>query len=166
MTLYDSTIPVLVHNMKAVAGILRKAEKHCDDKKIDKSVMLGLRLAPDMFSLTRQVQLVTDFAKGCGARLAGVAVPSYADEETTFEGLYGRLDKCADFLQSLDKASFASAETREVSIKMRGQDVKLSGLDYGNNVALPNFYFHMVTAYNILRSNGVELGKGDFIGRG
>jgi uncharacterized protein len=165
MTLYDTIVPVLIHNMKAVTGFLQKAEKHCDDKKIDKAVMLGLRLAPDMFNLTRQVQLVTDFAKGCGARLSGVAVPSYADEETTFEGLYSRLDKCAAFLHSLDKASFADAETRDVTIKQRGQDVTLSGLDYGNNVALPNFYFHMVTAYNILRHSGVELGKGDFIGR-
>lgn len=166
MAIYDNTVPVLIHNMKAVGTFMRKAEKHCEDRKIDKAVMLGLRLAPDMFSVTRQVQLVTDFAKGCAARLSGVAVPSYADDETTFEGLYARLDKCVMFLESLDKASFDRAETREVTIKMRGQDVKLNGVDYGNNVALPNFYFHMVTAYNILRSNGVELGKGDFIGRG
>jgi uncharacterized protein len=165
MTLYDNTVLVLIHNLKAMAKILRKTEAHCEDKKIDKAVVLGLRLTPDMFNLTRQVQLVTDFAKGCGARLAGVAVPAYADEETTFDGLYARLDKCVAFLESLDKAKFVGAETREVTIKQRGQDVKLSGLDYGNNVALPNFYFHMVTAYNILRSNGVDLGKGDFIGR-
>lgn len=166
MAIYDNTVPVLIHNMKAVGKFLHKAEKHCDDKKIDKTVMLGLRLAPDMFSLIRQVQLVTDFAKGCAARLSGVAVPSYTDDETTFEGLHARLDKCVAFLESLNKASFDGAETREVTIKLRGQDVKLNGRDYGNNVALPNFYFHMVTAYNILRSNGVELGKGDFIGRG
>jgi uncharacterized protein len=165
MSLYDNTAPVLMHNMTALAAILRKAEKHCEDKKIDKSVMLGLRLAPDMFSLTRQVQLVTDFAKGCAARLSGTAVPSYVDEETTFEGLYARLDKCITFVGSLEKAAFEGAETREVTIKQRGQEIKLAGADYGNNVALPNFYFHMVTAYNILRSNGVELGKGDFIGR-
>jgi uncharacterized protein len=166
MAIYDNTVPVLIHNMKAVGKFMRKAEKLCEDKKIDKSVMLGLRLAPDMFSLLRQVQLVTDFAKGCASRLAGVAVPSYADDETTFEGLQARLDKCVAFLESLDKASFDGAETREINLKMGGRDYTLSGQDYANNAALPNFYFHMATAYNILRGNGVELGKGDFIGRG
>jgi uncharacterized protein len=166
MAIYDNTVPVFIHNMKAVSKFMHKAEKHCEDKKIDKAVMLGLRLAPDMFSLTRQVQLVTDFAKGCSARLSGVAVPAYADDETTFEGLYARLDKCVAFLESLDKASFAGAETREISLKMGGKDYTLTGQDYVNNAALPNFYFHMAAAYNILRHNGVELGKGDFMGRG
>jgi uncharacterized protein len=165
MSIYDVTVPVLVHNLKATAKFLQKAEKHCDDKKIDKAVLLGMRLAPDMFSLTRQVQLVTDFAKGCGARLSGVAVPSYTDDETTFEGLQARIAKCVAFLESLDKASFAGAETRDVSLRFGGRDVSMKGNDYVNNAAFPNFYFHMTTTYNILRHNGVELGKSDFIGR-
>jgi uncharacterized protein len=165
MSIYNNTVLVLIHNLKATAKFLHKADAHCDDRKIDKSVMLGLRLAPDMFSLMRQVQLVTDFAKGCGARLAGVTVPSFADEETSFEGLYARIDKCVAFLESLDKAAFASADTRNVTMKVSGKDVTMAGLDYANHAALPNFYFHMAAAYNILRHNGVALGKGDFLGR-
>jgi uncharacterized protein len=166
MNIYDNTVPVLVHNLTSLAKFLRKAEKHCEDRKIDKAVMLGMRLAPDMFNLTRQVQLVTDFAKGCGARLGGVAVPAYADDETTFEGLQARIEKCIAFLGSLDKTGFNGADTRELTLKMGGRDLTLTGQDYANNAALPNLYFHMTTAYNILRHNGVELGKGDFMGRG
>lgn len=164
--MYAQTIPFLVHNLKATSALLKKAEAHCETKKIDKAVMLGLRLAPDMFDLKRQVMLVTDFAKGAGARLAGVAIPSYADEESTFEQLQARLAKTIEFLGSLPKSAFDGAESREVTFKVRGQDVKMSGLDYYNSAALPNFYFHMTTAYNILRHNGVELGKGDFLMRG
>ena len=165
MNIYDNTVPVLVHNLKSLSKFMRKAEKHCEDKKIDPAVMLGMRLAPDMFNLMRQAQLVTDFAKGCGARLGGVAVPSYADEETTFEGLQARIEKCIGFLESLDKAGFEGADSRELTLKLGGRDTTLTGKDYFNGAALPNFYFHLATAYNILRHNGVELGKGDFLGR-
>ena len=164
--MYAQTIPVLVHNLKATSAFLKKAESHCEAKKIDKAVMLGLRLAPDMFDLKRQIMLVTDFAKGAGARLAGVAIPSYPDDETTFEQLQARLSKTIEFLNSLPKAAFSDAEAREVTFKVRGQDVKMSGLDYYFGAAQPNFYFHMTTAYNILRHSGVELGKGDFLMRG
>jgi uncharacterized protein len=166
MTLYDNTIPILLHNMTSLGKMLGKAEAHCEARKIDKAVMLGMRLAPDMFNLTRQVQLVTDFAKGCAARLTGATPPSYADEESSFEGLHARLEKCSGYLKSLDKAAFDKAETRDVTIKVQGREMTLSGLDYVNHFVLPNFYFHMATAYNILRHNGVELGKGDFMGRG
>jgi uncharacterized protein len=166
MSIYENTVQTLIHNLKAEAKFLRKAEAHCDERKIDKAVMLGMRLAPDMFNLTRQVQLTTDFAKGCGARLAGVAVPSFTDDETTFEGLYARIDKCVAFLESLDKASFADAATRDVTLKVGGKDVTMKGADYANMAALPNFYFHLTTAYNLLRHYGVALGKGDFLGRG
>lgn len=165
MNIHDNTVPVLVHNLKSLAKMLRKAEKHCEDKKIDKAVMLGMRLAPDMFNLTRQVQLVTDFAKGCAARLGGVAVPSYTDDETSFDGLDARINKCIAFIESLAKAGFEGADTREIALKMGGRDYTLTGQDYVNSAAIPNLYFHMATAYNILRHNGVELGKGDFVGR-
>jgi uncharacterized protein len=165
MSIYENTVVVLLHNLKATSGVLKKAENHCESKKIDKAVMLGLRLTPDMFNLTRQVQLVTDFCKGCGARLAGVANPSYADDETTFEGLQARLDKSIAFLEGLDKAAFKDAETREVVVKVAGKETSMPGVAYVNYYVLPNVYFHMTTAYNILRSNGVELGKGDFVGR-
>jgi uncharacterized protein len=158
-------VPVLIHNMQALGKMLSKAEQHCEAKKIDKAVMLGLRLSPDMFNLTRQVQLVTDFAKGCGARLSGATNPAYADDESTFEGLVNRLEKCSAFLQSLDQASFAAAETRDVIVKIAGKETTMSGQAFVNSYAFPHFYFHMTTAYNILRHNGVELGKGDFMGR-
>jgi uncharacterized protein len=166
MTIYDNTVPVLIHNLQSLGKMLDKAEAHCESRKIDKAVMLGMRLAPDMFNLTRQVQLVTDFAKGCGARLTGAQPPSYADEETTFEGLRARLDKCVSYLKSLDKTAFSGAETRDITLKVSGREMTLAGQDYVNHMAFPNFYFHMATAYNILRHNGVELGKGDFMGRG
>jgi uncharacterized protein len=166
MNIYDNTVPVLVHNLKSLAKVLRKAEKHCEDKKIDKAVMLGMRLAPDMFNLTRQAQLVTDFAKGCAARLSGVAVPSYPDVEITFDSLDARINNCVAFIESLDRAGFDGADTREIALKMGGRDYTLTGQDYVNSAALPNLYFHMTTAYNILRHNGVELSKSDFVGRG
>lgn len=165
MSIYENTLPVLVHNMKALAAMLQKAEQHCDNKKIDKSVMLGMRLAPDMFNLTRQVQLVTDFAKGCAARLSGGANPSYSDDETTFEGLLARLNKCCGYLEGIEKGSLAGAESREVMVKITGKETVMSGQAFVNSYAFPHFYFHMTTAYNILRHNGVELGKGDFMGR-
>ncbi len=165
MSIYNNTVPVLIHNMQAMSKMLAKAEQHCDAKKIDKSVMLGLRLAPDMFNLTRQVQLVTDFAKGCGARLSASAMPSYADDETTFEALQARLSKCIAYLEGLETKAFEGAETRDVTVKIAGKETALAGQTFVNMYALPHFYFHMTTAYNILRHNGVELGKSDFLGR-
>jgi uncharacterized protein len=164
MSIYANTIPVLIQNMQAMSKMLHKADQHCDNKKIDKSVMLGMRLAPDMFNLTRQVQLVTDFAKGCGARLSGITNPAFSDDETTFEGLQARLQKCIGFLEGLDQAAFASAENREVTVKAGGKEVTMAGQAFVNSYAFPHFYFHMTTAYNILRHNGVELGKRDFLG--
>jgi uncharacterized protein len=165
MSIYDNTIPVLVHNMQALSNILTKAEAHCAARKIDPAVMLGMRLAPDMFNFTRQVQLVTDFAKGCGARLTGATPPSYADDESSFDGLRARLSKCVAYLEGLDRAQFTEAATRNVTVKAAGRELTMPGSVYVNSFVLPNVYFHMTTAYNILRHNGVELGKSDFVGR-
>jgi uncharacterized protein len=164
MTIYDNTIPVMINNMRALGKVLQKAAEHCDTKKIDKAVMLGMRLAPDMFNFTRQVQLVTDFAKGCGARLSGSAIPSYTDDEASFEGLRARLDKCIAYLEGLNLTAFSGAESRDVTVKVSGQEVTMSGQKYVNSYAFPHFYFHMTTAYNILRHNGVDLSKRDFLG--
>ncbi|RPH66760.1 MAG: DUF1993 domain-containing protein, partial [Hyphomicrobiales bacterium] len=117
------------------------------------------------FAFTRQVQLVTDFAKGAGARLAGIAVPSFADEEKTFAELQARIARTIDFLGTLRKEQFADAATRTVTIKVAGNDMSFSGGEYFMGYAIPNFYFHLATAYNILRHNGIELGKRDFMGR-
>jgi uncharacterized protein len=163
--MYAQTIPTLQKNLAALTKFLKKAEAHLDANKLDKAVVLGLRVYPDMFPLLRQILLVTDFSKGAGARLAGVAVPSFADEEKTFEDVYARIAKTEAFLASLDAKSFVGAETREITMKVGGQDMTFSGQVYLSNMALPNIYFHMTTAYNLLRGIGVPLGKGDFMGR-
>jgi uncharacterized protein len=163
--MYAQSVPFLIKNLEATSKFLKKAEAAIEARKMDKAVILGLRLFPDMLPLLRQVTLVSDFAKGAGARLGGVAVPSFADEEKTFEDLYARLAKTVDFLKGLDGKNFVGAETRDVTLKQAGKDVSMSGQDYFSGYALPNFFFHMTTAYNILRSVGVELGKGDFMGR-
>ena len=163
--MYAQTIPALQKSLMALTKFLKKAEAHLDAHKLDKSVVLALRIYPDMFPLLRQVLLVTDFTKGAAARLAGVAIPSFADEEKTFEDLYARIARTEAFLATLDAKSFAGAETREVTMKVGGQDMTMSGQTYFSNMALPNIYFHMTTAYNLLRGIGVPVGKGDFMGR-
>ena len=163
--MFDFSIPVLINFLKALSAILKKAEGHCEVRKIEPDAILQARLFPDMYPLTRQVQLVTDFAKGIGARLAGFPVPSFADEEKSFAELQARITKTLDFLNTLKSEQLADAAKRMVAIKLGGQDMSFTGAQYLANFALPNFYFHLTTAYNILRHNGIELGKKDFMGR-
>ncbi len=164
--MYDSSVPYLIHGLKSLSGILKKADAHCVSRKIDPNALLAYRLYPDMLPFIRQVLIACDFVKGCGARLSGQAVPSFADEEKTFEDLQARITKTIDFVSGIGKAEFADAGTRTVTIKVAGNEMSMPGHDYLHGFVLPNFYFHMATAYNILRHNGVELGKGDFMGRG
>ncbi|MGQ0484908.1 MAG: DUF1993 domain-containing protein [Hyphomicrobiales bacterium] len=163
--MFDSSVPVLDQFLKALSAILRKAETHCEAKKIDPEALLKARLFPDMFPFTRQVQLVTDFAKGASARLAGIAVPSFADEEKGFAELQARIARTRDFLATLKKEQFTGAAERTITIKVGGQDMSFTGATYLSGFAMPNFYFHLAAAYNILRHNGVELGKRDYMGR-
>jgi uncharacterized protein len=163
--MFDISIPHLTHYLRTLSTILKKAEAHCEAKKIDSAVLLNFRLFPDMLPFTRQVQIACDFAKGCGARLAGVAVPSYEDTEKTFADLQARIAKTIDFLAGFTKEQLAGGASRNVSIKVAGKEHTMTGTDYFSGFVVPNFYFHMTTAYNILRHNGVELGKGDFMGR-
>jgi uncharacterized protein len=163
--MYAQVVPALQKNLTALTKFLKKAEAHLDSQKLDKSVVLGLRVYPDMFPLLRQILLVTDFTKGAAARLAGVPIPAFADDEKTFEEIYARLAKTEDFLASLDAKSFVGADSRDVNVKVGGQDMQMSGQTYFSNMALPNIYFHMTTAYNLLRGIGSPLGKGDFMGR-
>jgi hypothetical protein len=164
-TLYDSALPVFAQFLGALSAILKKAEAHCDAKKIDPEALLAARLYPDMFPLRRQVQLACDFAKGAGARLAGIPVPSFLDEEKTFPELQARIAKTRDFLATLKREQFADAATRTVTLKIGGEDMNFPGATYLRHFALGNFYFHLATAYNILRHNGLEIGKRDFMGR-
>jgi uncharacterized protein len=163
--MYDTSVPFILKGLDALDALLTKAEAHCAAKKIDPQAILGFRLFPDMFAFTKQVQLVTDFAKGCGARLSGIPVPSFADEEKTFEELHARIAKTKSFFNGIDKSAFKDAATRPVTLKVAGKEMTLPGDQYYGTYFLPNFYFHLATAYNILRHNGVEIGKGDFVGR-
>ena len=166
MNIYDASVPVFIHFLGSLSAILKKAEAHCAAKKIDPAVMLAQRLYPDMFALTRQVQIASDAAKGAGARLAGVAVPSFPDEEKSFDELQARIARTVQFLAGLDKDSFTVAETREVMIKAGGRELTFTGAADLETWAKPNFYFHLSTAYAILRHNGIELGKPDFLAGG
>ena len=161
--MFDTSIPVFIHYLKSLSAILKKAEEYCAAKKIDPAVMLSQRLYPDMFALTRQVQIATDGAKAAGARLAGIAVPSFADEERSFDEVQARINKTIDFLSSLSKSQFEGAADRVITFKSGGGEKSFKGSDYLGLWAFPNFFFHIATAYNILRHNGLEIGKGDYL---
>lgn len=163
--MFDASVPVFIHFLNGLAALLRKAEAHVQAKKLDPDAFLLARLFPDMFTFTKQVQLACDFAKGTSARLAGIAAPSHADDEKTFDELHERIRKTVDFLRSLNKEQFAEAETRPTTFKAQGKEMTVKGAQYLSNVGLPNFYFHVTTAYALLRHNGVEIGKGDFLAR-
>lgn len=165
LSLYDIAIPTFQKQLSALEAFLDKAAAQAEAKKIDFAVYLGSRLYPDMFNLTRQVQLATDFAKAAPARLAGTDVPSFPDVETTLPELKARIAKIQALLAAYKPEQFEGADTRELTLKAGGQDVTMTGREYLLHVAFPNFYFHCTTAYDILRHNGIEIGKRDFVGR-
>ncbi len=146
-------------------SVLSKAEAHALEKKVDPNAYLQARLYPDMFPLLRQVQVASDFAKSVSARLAGVEVPKFEDNELTFSDLQTRINTVLTFLDSLDEAQFADAATREI-VTQAGtpKEKRFSGQSYLLNYGLPHFFFHTTTAYALLRHNGVDIGKKDFIG--
>lgn len=163
--MYDASVPVFVHFLNGIAALLRKTEGHVQAKKLDPNAFLTARLFPDMFTFTKQVQLACDFAKGTSARLAGVPNPSHPDEEKTFDELQERVRKTVDFLRGLNKEQFADAAARSITFKAGGKEITVTGAQYLSNVGLPNFYFHVTTAYGLLRHNGIEIGKADFLAR-
>jgi hypothetical protein len=164
ISMYQASAPRFANTLRNLSAILDKAQAHADAKKIEPLVFTQSRLAPDMFPLSRQVQIACDSAKGAVARLAGTEIPKHDDTEQTFAELKARIAKTVEFVESLKPAQLDGSEDREVVLKLRGQDVKFSGLQYLLGFAYPNFYFHVTTAYNILRHNGVEIGKRDYIG--
>jgi len=164
LSMHQASIPVLIHTLKNLSAILKKAAEHAKARGIDPSVLINARLFPDMFPLARQVQIAADMAKGGGARLAGVEIPSFPDTETTFAELRERLAKTIAFLKTLKAAQIDGSEERVVQLQMRMGAVSFTGQSYLLHWVLPNVYFHTATAYNILRHNGVELGKWDFLG--
>lgn len=164
LSMYQASVPAFVQMLEALAGVLEKVEAHAAARKVEPTVLLGARLFPDMFPLSRQVQLASDFAKGATARLAGIDVPSYEDTEKTIPELKARLAKTIAFVTSIKREQIDGSETRDISLKVAGKQVTLKGQTYLVHFALPNFYFHLTTAYAILRHNGVELSKRDFVG--
>jgi hypothetical protein len=165
MSFYDASVPAFLQILGSLSGILSKAEAHCAAKNIQPDVLLGARLYPDMLPLSKQIQLACDFsAKGC-ARLAHVDVPSTPDTEKTFEDLRQRLAKTGDYIKKFTPAQFEGADSREVTFPI-GPDktLTLKGQEFLNRFAFPNFYFHAATAHGILRHNGIEIGKRDFLG--
>lgn len=163
--MYDISVAVFSARLKALASVLSLAEQNAADRKIDPQVFLTARLAPDMFALTRQVQIATDHAKGAPSRPAGREVPKYEDNESSFEELHARIAKTLDHLATFSAADLEGSEERTIELRLAGREVSMSGLQYLLNAAMPNFYFHMTTAYDILRHNGVPLGKATFLGR-
>jgi uncharacterized protein len=162
--MYQASAPRFVNMLNNLSALLDKAQAHCEAKKIDPAALTAFRLYPDMFPLSRQVQIACDAAKGAVARLAGVDIPKHDDTEQTFAELKTRIAKTVAFIESVPAARIDGSEERAVTLKLRGQDTTFKGAPYLLGFAWPNFYFHVTTAYNILRHNGVEVGKRDFLG--
>ena len=164
LSMSQASVPVFTRLLTNLSAILGKAAAHAEAKKIDQSVFVTARLAPDMLPLSSQIQIACDSAKGGTARLAGVEMPSFPDTETTIPELQARIAKTLDFIKSVPAAQIDGSEERIIKLKIRGRDVELKGQFFLLHFALANFHFHVTTAYDILRHNGVEIGKQDFLG--
>ncbi len=164
ISMYQASAPRFANTLKNLSAILDKAKAHCEAKKIDPLVLTNTRLYPDMFALARQVQIACDTAKGAVARLAGAEVVKHEDSEKTFEELQARIAKTLALIEGFKPAQIDGSENRTIELKLGPNEVKWQGMQYLLGFAWPNFYFHVVTAYGILRHCGVEIGKRDFIG--
>lgn len=164
VALYDVSIPIFTLSLNNLAAILDKAASHSDEKKVDPKALAATRLIVDMLPLSAQVQIACDTAKGAAARLAGVEIPKHEDTEATISELKARIAKTLEFIRTIKPEQLQGAETREVILRFPESTLKFNGLNYLTNFALPNFFFHMTMAYALLRKNGVELGKRDFLG--
>jgi hypothetical protein len=164
ISIYDQFVPVFSHMLSALDKVLAKAEADAAARKIDLDVFVNSRLAPDMLPLVRQIQIMTDQAKGCASRLAGQDPPKWADDEKTFADLHARVAKTIAHLKTFKPEQFEGAQTRAIELKFPNGTFNFNGKDYLLNFVIPNFYFHYTTAYAILRHNGVPIGKGDFLG--
>lgn len=166
ISMYSASVPVFRQMVLALAAVLEKAAAHAEAKKIEPAVLLQTRLFPDMFPLVRQVQIASDFAKSVPARLAGVELPSFPDTETSFAELQERLAKTLAFIDGLDSAAFVGSEDKAITLRPgTPREQTLDGHTYLLSYGLPQFFFHVSTAYGLLRHNGVEIGKKDFMGK-
>ena len=166
LSMYAATVPALRLMLKNLSAVMAKAEAHCEARKIDPNALLAARLYPDMLPFTAQVQIATDNAKGAAARLAAVEIPMFEDNEKTFPELQARLDKTIAFLDTLTEAQFEGAAERDITLQLRDRKMEFKGADYLVTWAQPNFYFHVTTAYALLRHGGVEIGKKDYLSGG
>ncbi len=164
IAMYQISVPIFDRRLKAHAAILDKAAAHAEAKQIDPAAFMADRLYPDMFPYWLQVQSACDHAKNSTARLTGVEMPIFDETAKTFDGLKARIARTLEFVNSKSPADFEGAEDRVLTLTQNGRERQMTGLDYFLNSALPNFYFHLTTAYGILRHNGVEIGKRDFMG--
>jgi hypothetical protein len=162
--MYKASVPVVLNALTNLKAILGKAEAWAAEKNVKEATVLNARLALDMLPFSRQIQLVSDTAKGIAARLGGVENPGYADEEATFADLHERLQKTIDFVSSVDAKGFAGSETRDIVLKFPSRTMEFTGLSYLTGFAIPNLFFHVTTAYAILRHSGVPIGKSDYLG--
>jgi hypothetical protein len=164
LSMYQASAPRFANTLKNLAVLLDKTQAHCEAKKIDPLAITSFRLFPDMFPLNRQIWIATDTAKGAVARLAGIEIPKYDDVEQTIAELKARIAKTVDFVMSVPAAKIDGSADKDIAMKAGGKDVVFKGAQYLLGHAYPNFYFHCITAYNILRHNGIEVGKRDFLG--
>ena len=165
LSMYQASVPVFARMLTNLKGVVQKAAAHAQARKIDETVLVNARLYPDMLPLVKQIQIASDFARGTAARLAGAEPPSYEDNEKTLSELVARIDRTIEFLRTTKAAEIDGSEGREIVRPVRGEPHKFSGMNYLLQYALPNFFFHATTAYAILRHNGIELGKSDYIGK-
>ena len=163
-SMYDASIPPMIRMLQNLSKILDKAIAQAEADKIAPAALLEARLAPDMYPLTRQIQITSDTAKGCAARLAGLEVPSFPDTETTFPELQARIAKTIEYLHSVTPQQVAGSENRTITLKFPNRTLDFTGCEYLTGFVLPNFYFHLTTAYGILRHKGIRIGKMDYIG--
>ena len=164
LSMYQALIPVSIRQLNNLLVVLKKGEAHAVAKKIEPEVFINARLAPDMFPLSRQIQIATDVVKGGAARLGAVEIPSYPDTEKTFAELYARIEKTIEYLKTFKAQQIDGSEERTVTLKMGGKETSFQGQPYLVNFVLPNLYFHVCMTYAILRHHGVDVGKKDFLG--
>jgi uncharacterized protein len=165
ISMYHASVPSLVRSLQNLVNILEKAAADAETRKIDPAVFINSRLYPDMLPLSKQVQIAADIAKKGVARLAGVDAPAYEDNETTLPDLIGRLQKTIDFIKTITPAQIDGSEEKAISLPVGKQTMEFQGMPYLLGFVLPNVYFHVTTAYGILRNSGVPLGKIDFLGK-
>jgi hypothetical protein len=164
ISVFDQTVSAMSRGLLNLDAIVSKAEEYAEEKKINPVVLIQARLYPDMLPFVAQIRIATDTAKGAAARLCGVNMPKWADDEATFEEIHGRIRKALNYLSGFKPDQFEGSETKNIELKLPNRTMQFVGRDYVLGFALPNFYFHVTTAYNILRHNGLVIGKQDFLG--